>query len=123
MTIPKLSAQNAALIILAVLVPVLLLRPDQVAAQRNPSPAVAQVGPGSPLPVFVVNDPRPALPEEFTPGSSWRFTTWTVPGNLTFTVTVQKTEGGWAFLRTTSGGPSTPRWYYIPQMPGTWEPQ
>jgi hypothetical protein len=36
---------------------------------------------------------------------------------------VQKTEGGWAFLMVSSNVPPTPRWYYIPEMPGAWEPQ
>ena len=77
---------------------------------------------GSPLPVYVVNDPPPALPEGFVAGTSWKFSTWTLPSSLTFTATVQKTEGGWAYL-TVNADPTATRWYYIPQMPGAWEPQ
>ncbi len=118
---PKLSAQQAVSILLAVLLLAVLLKPGKIAAQRSPAPAVAQVGPTSPLPVYVVNDFPPALPEGFVPGTSWKFTTWTLPSTLTFTATVQKTEGGWAFLTLSTG--NTSRWYYIPQMPGAWEPQ
>ena len=64
----------------------------------------------------------PALPEGFVPGTSWKFTTWTLPSSLTFTATVQKTDGGWAYL-TVNADPTSSRWYYIPQMPGAWEPQ
>lgn len=82
---------------------------------------MAQVGPGSPLPVYVVNDVPPVLPAGFTAGTSWKFTTWTIPSTLTFTATVEKTQGGWAFLTLATDGSS--RWYYIPYMPGAWEPQ
>lgn len=120
---PKLSVRQAPLILLALLLIAVLVGPGKIHAQRNSAQAVAQVGPGSPLPVFVVNDPPPALPEGFTPGTSWKFTTWTVPSTLTFTATVQKTEGGWAFLKLSTDAPTTSRWYYIPQMPGAWEQQ
>jgi hypothetical protein len=119
---PKLSARQIPLILLAVLLIAVLIRPDKIEAQRNSPPAVAQVGAASPLPVYVVNDLPPTLPEGFVVGSSWKFTTWTVPSTLTFTATVQKIEGGWASL-TVSTDPTTARWYYIPQMPGAWEPQ
>jgi hypothetical protein len=119
----KLSTWQATLILLAVVLIAVLLRPGQIQAQRGPAPAVAQVGVGSPLPVYVVNDPEPALPVGFIPGSSWKFTTWTTPSTLTFTATVQKTEGGWAFLALSGDAATTPKWYYVPHMPGAWEPQ
>ncbi len=101
-----------------------LLRPAKINAQRNSVPAsLAQVGAASPLPVYVVNDPPSLLPDGFVPGSSWKFTTWTVPSTLTFTATVQKTEGGWAALTLSTDPPTASRWYYIPQMPGVWEAQ
>lgn len=82
----------------------------------------AQVGISSPLPVFVTN--TPPLPQGFTPGSTWRFTTWTMPSVLTWTARVNRTSGPWAQLsvKTEDGGSST-RWYYVPGMPGSWEPQ
>lgn len=110
--------------LLAVLLLSVLLRPGKVHAQRNAPPAaVAQVGPGSPLPVYVVNDPPPLLPEGFVTGSSWKFTTWTVPSTLSFTAMVKETEGGWALLTLSTDPPTTARWYFIPQMPGAWEMQ
>jgi hypothetical protein len=120
---PRLSTQHVTLILLVVLLLSVLLKPEKTIAQSKSAPSVAQVGPGSPLPVFVVNDLGPALPEGFIPGTSWKFTTWTVPSNLAFTVTVQKTEGGWAFLKLTTGAQIVSRWYYVPQMPGAWEQQ
>jgi hypothetical protein len=36
---------------------------------------------------------------------------------------VQKISGGWALLTTSGSSPTTPKWYYIPQMPGVWEQQ
>jgi hypothetical protein len=98
-----------------------LVQPGKIHAQRNPPPAMAQVGTASPLPVYVVNEPPPVLPEGFIPGSSWKFTSWTVPNNLSFTATVQRTEGAWAYL--TLSTETTSRWYYIPYMPGAWEAQ
>ena len=101
-----------------------LIRPGKIHAQRNSPPAsLAQVGVSAPLPVYVVNDPPSLLPEGFVPGSSWKFTTWTVPSTLTFTATVQKTEGGWAELTLSTDPPTTSKWYFIPQMPGVWETQ
>jgi len=118
----KLSAQQVVVFALAALLVFAFMKPRDLQAQRN-QPAVAQVGPGSPLPVYVVNDPKPALPENFTPGTSWKFTTWTIPSTLTFTATVQKVSGPWALLKVTSNAQSTSSWYYVPQMPGTWEQQ
>jgi hypothetical protein len=118
----KFSVRQLPLLLFAVLLLSVLLQPGKIHAQRNSTPAVAQVGPGSPLPVFVVNDLPPALPDGFVPGSSWKFTTWTVPSTLSFTATVRQTEGGWALL-TLSTDSATSRWYFIPQMPGAWEMQ
>jgi hypothetical protein len=89
-------------------------------AQRSENPA--QISVGAPLPVHVTN--LPTLPEGFTPGSHWRFTTWTTPSVLTFTATVNRTSGAWAHLsvRNESGGAGS-GWYYIPQMQGSWQPQ
>src|SRR6185312_10226684 len=117
----KLSVGRASLSALTLSLLGLLAVNETMRAQRTAAPAVAQVGPGSPLPVFVVNDSPPRLPEGFTPGSSWRFTTWTVPSTLTFTATVQRTAGGWALLRLSTD--PTPHWYFVPQMPGAWDPQ
>src|SRR5580658_4655421 len=120
----KFSVRQLPLMLLAVLLLSVLLRPGKIQAQRNAPPtAVAQVGVGSPLPVYVVNDPPSLLPEGFVPGSSWKFTTWTLPSTLSFTATVQKTEGGWAALTLNTDPPTTSKWYFIPQMPGVWEPQ
>jgi len=120
----KFRIRQLPLLLLAVLLLSVLLRPGKIHAQRNPTPAVvAQVGPGSPLPVYVVNDLPPTLPDGFIPGSSWKFTTWTVPSTLTFTATVKQTEGGWALLTLNTDPPATARWYFIPQMPGAWEIQ
>jgi hypothetical protein len=123
MQTPKLSTQSVLLILLAALVIALLLKPVKVQAQRNPPMPVAQVSAGSPLPVYVVNDQRPSLPEGFVAGSSWKFTTWTTPSTLTFTATVQKTDGGWALLALNNSADAKPNWYYVPHMPGAWEPQ
>jgi hypothetical protein len=85
----------------------------------------AQIGTNSPLPVFVTN-PQPvgALPEGFVPGSRWKFTTWTTPSVLTWSATVMKVSGAWANLRVSAeDGTTTMRWYYVPAMPGSWEPQ
>jgi hypothetical protein len=125
-TISKLSARQLPLVLLAAaaLLIGVLLRPGRIHAQRNSVPAsLAQVGVGSPLPVYVVNDLPPLLPEGFVPGSTWKFTTWTLPSTLTFTATVQKTEGGWAALTLSTDPPTTSKWYFIPQMPGVWEVQ
>ena len=121
----KISTQQIVLIVFVVLLISLLLKPEKTHAQPAAAtpPAMAQVGPGSPLPVYVVNATPPVLPEGFTPGTSWKFTTWTIPSTLTFTATVQKTEGGWAFLTINTDSPTSSRWYFIPQMPGAWELQ
>ena len=123
MQTPKLSTQRILLIALAALLIGLFLKPARIQAQRNPPMPVAQVGAGSPLPVYVVNDQRPLLPEGFVAGSSWKFTTWTTPSTLTFTATVQTTDGGWALLALNNGADAKPNWYYVPYMPGAWEPQ
>lgn len=121
----KLSVKQISLIALAVAVMLtgVLLKPWKVRAQRGVPASLAQVGPASPLPVYVVNEPRPVLPDGFVPGSSWKFTTWTIPSTLTFTATVQKIEGGWAELNLSTDPPTTSKWYYIPFMPGVWEQQ
>jgi hypothetical protein len=116
-----ISTQRTVFILLAALLIFSLVRPGSTHAQR-PSAVVAQVGPGSPLPVYVTNELTPTLPDGFVPGSSWNFTTWTVPNTLSFTATVQRTEGGWALL-TLATNPGPARWYYIPFMPGDWELQ
>jgi hypothetical protein len=121
--IRKFSIRQLPLMLLAVLLLSLFLRPGKIHAQRNPAPPVAQVGPGSPLPVYVVNDLPPVLPDGFIAGSSWKFTTWTVPSTLSFTAAVKQTEGGWALLTLSTDPPTTARWYFIPQMPGAWEMQ
>lgn len=101
----------------------LLLNPGKTRAQQKGPPAMAEVGIGAPLPVYVVNEQIPQVPSGFVPGSSWKFTTWTIPSTLTFTATVQQVEGGWAYLTINTETPAATRWYYIPQMPGAWEPQ
>jgi hypothetical protein len=124
--ISKLSARQLPLMLLAVAVLLIgvFLQPGKVQAQRNSPPAsLAQVGVSAPLPVYVVNDPPSLLPEGFVPGSSWKFTTWTVPSTLTFTAMVLKTEGGWAQLTLSTDPPTASKWYFIPQMPGVWEVQ
>jgi len=84
----------------------------------------AQIGTNSPLPVFVTNPlGLIALPEGFTPGSHWRFTTWSMPSTISWTATVNKTSGGWANLTITDERSTTTRWYFLPEMPGSWEPQ
>lgn len=122
----KLSTKQISLIFLAIAVVFtgVLLKPWKVRAQRNGVPAsLAQVGAANPLPVYVVNDLPPLLPDGFVPGSSWKFTTWTVPSTLTFTASVQKIEGGWAQLTLSTDPPTTSKWYYVPYMPGVWEMQ
>ena len=120
---PKLSTPKLAIILLAALLIGVLLRPGKIQAQKNPNQPLAQVGAGSPLPVYVVNDQPPTLPDGFVAGSSWKFTTWTTPSTLTFTASVQKTEGGWALLTLTTDAQTRSSWYYIPYMPGAWEQQ
>jgi hypothetical protein len=90
--------------------------------QHSHAQSPAQVGIASPLPVYVTN--TPALPEGFTPGSRWKFSTWTMPSVLTWTATVNKTSGAWAHLTVRGdNGTSTSRWYYLPAMEGSWEQQ
>jgi hypothetical protein len=101
-----------------------LLRPATIRAQRNSVPAsLAQVGAASPLPVYVTNDPPSVVPDGFVPGSTWKFTTWTIPSTLTFTATVKEVQGGWAELNVSTDPPTTAKWYYLPIMPGVWEQQ
>jgi hypothetical protein len=102
----------------------ILLRPATIRAQRNSPPAsLAQVGPAAPLPVYVTNEPPTVVPEGFVPGSTWKFTTWTIPSTLTFTANVKQVTGGWAELNLSTDPPTTDKWYYIPYMPGVWEKQ
>jgi hypothetical protein len=114
--------RQVTMILLAMLLIAVLLKPGNIHAQRA-APALAQVGASSPLPVYVVNDPSPLLPEGFEAGTSWKFTTSTYPSSLNFTFGVQKTDGGWALLNVSSDSPATPKWYYIPRMAGAWEQQ
>jgi hypothetical protein len=117
------SIRQLPLAVLAAALICVFVQPGKIHAQRNPPTAVAQVGAGSPLPVYVVNDLPPQLPDGFVPGSSWKFTTWTVPSTLTFTAAVKQVEGGWALLTLNTDQPAASRWYYIPLMPGAWEVQ
>jgi hypothetical protein len=117
-----ISPRQLTMIMVAMLLIAVFLRPDNIHAQRA-TPPVAQVGASSPLPVYFVNEIPPNLPQGFTPGSSWKFTTWTLPSTLTFTASVQKTQGGWALLLVSDSSPTAAKWYYIPQMPGVWEQQ
>lgn len=110
-------------VISAVALGAVLITPGKIHAQQKAPPAAASVGVANPLPVYMVNEPPGVLPDGFEPGTSWKFTTWTVPSSLTFTATVQKTEGGWAYLTVKNDQPASTRWYYIPMMPGAWEPQ
>lgn len=122
LTIRNVFTPQIVLIVSAAVLLLLLVKPGKVQAQKS-APPLALVGPAAPLPVYVVNEPPPVLPEGFVPGSSWKFTTWTIPSTLTFTATVQKTEGGWAYLTVNTDTPASTKWYYVPQMPGAWEPQ
>jgi hypothetical protein len=102
------------------LVPIALVVASQ--ADRTHAQSTAQIGTASPLPVFVTN--TPPLPDGFVPGSRWRFTTWTTPSVFTWMTTVNKTSGAWANLTVRNeDGTTSSRWYYIPGMPGSWDPQ
>lgn len=102
----------------------ILLRPAAIQAQRNAPPAsLAQVGVSAPLPVYVTNEPASQVPDGFVPGTTWKFTTWTIPSTLTFTATVKDIQGGWAQLNLSTDPPTAARWYFIPYMPGAWEKQ
>ncbi|MBC7924783.1 MAG: hypothetical protein H7039_03925 [Bryobacteraceae bacterium] len=81
----------------------------------------AQVNITSPLPVYVTN--TPVLPEGFTQGSRWRYTTWTSPSVITWIGQIQRVSGPWASITVTLENTSTTRWYYVPAMPGSWEKQ
>jgi len=101
-----------------------LLRPATIRAQHNAPPAsLAQVGAAAPLPVYVTNEPPTVVPDGFVPGSTWKFTTWTIPSTLTFTATVRQVVNGWADLNLSTDPQTTDKWYYIPYMPGVWEKQ
>jgi hypothetical protein len=111
------SWQRIALLLLAVMIIALASQ-----ATRTEAQSPTQIGPASPLPVFVTN--TPPLPEGFVQGSRWRFTTWTTPSVLTWTATVNKTSGPWANLTVRyEDGQTSSRWYYIPAMPGSWDQQ
>jgi hypothetical protein len=85
--------------------------------------AAAQIGTNSPLPVLVTNPVSTvSLPEGFVQGSQWRFTTWTLPSVITWTADVNKVSGAWANLTITTDSGKSTRWYYLPAMPGSWEP-
>ena len=120
-TVSALSQKQLGLILISALILGGLVAPQVIRAQRGSTPAVAQVGPGAPLPVYVVNEVPPSLPDGFVPGTSWRFTTWTVPSTLTFSASVERISGGWAYLTLQTDASKRSRWYYIPEMPGGWE--
>src|SRR4051812_16007380 len=110
--IPTPSPKHVVLIACAALLLAWLAGPQSIRAQRA-APAVAQVGPAAPLPVYVLNEQPQLLPDGFVPGTQWKFTTWTIPSTLTFTATVDKVAGGWAYL-TVQTQATKPRWYFIP---------
>jgi hypothetical protein len=117
---PQLLHSKALLIAGALLVVIVAL----YGAQRSYTPgpqSVAQVGPGSPFPVYVVNEP--SMPDDFIPGSTWQFTTWTVPNAMTWTAHVEKVSGSWAYLTVQTNAQSTSGWYYLPRMDGFWQKQ
>jgi hypothetical protein len=123
MHLPPHKVLLTASVISALALVAMVVTPGKTHAQQKAPPASASVGIANPLPVYMVNEPPGVLPDGFEPGTSWKFSTWTVPSSLTFTATVQRTQGGWAFLTVKTDTPATSRWYYIPQMPGAWEPQ
>jgi len=88
-------------------------------AQRGGSQQMAAVGVATPLPVYVMNEPP--MPDDFVPGSTWQFTTWSTPNALTWSAHVERVSGGWALLTVNGPNRTTAGWYYIPQMPGWWE--
>ena len=117
-----ISTKRSVLLLLALAAAGFLVRTGTVHAQKS-IPPTAQVGVGAPLPVYMVNEAPSLLPDGFTPGTSWKFTSWTTPSSLTFVVSVQKTEGGWAYLTLSTDPDAKPKWYYLPHMPGAWEQQ
>jgi hypothetical protein len=119
--IPKFSLKQIVLVFSAVLAFAWLAGSQTPVPSPRAIPPVAQVAATMPLPVYVLNEPE-FLPEGFVPGSTWKFTTWTIPSMLTFTAKVERVYGAWAYLTVQSESPK-PRWYFIPEMPGTWEPQ
>jgi hypothetical protein len=109
---PAVAAALLALVMLAII----------LQAQRTYAQSTAQIGQTSPLPVFVTN--APSLPDGFSAGSRWKFTTWTTPSVFTWTTTVNSTSGPWAYLTVRyEDGTTSSRWYYVPAMPGSWEKQ
>ena len=93
---------------------------DTISTQTQPT--AAQIGPSTPLPVFVTNEGNSLLPEGFVVGSRWKFTSWTAPSTTSFVGMVQATTGPWANLTVrASDGTATTRWYNVPAMPGGWE--
>lgn len=108
-------------LVCVLLVAGLVLWPTLSRAQRGPA---AEINSTSALPVYVVNEASPSLPDGFVPHSSWRFTTLTVPNVLSWSATVERTYGGWAYLHvTTAEGTTGAGWYYVPYMQGRWEKQ
>jgi len=106
--IPLLTGGLALLAVLAVF-----------GAQRGGSQQMATVGITTPLPVYVMNEP--SMPDDFVPGSTWQFTTWSTPNAMTWSARVEKVAGSWALLSLQETNRTTTGWYYIPQMPGRWE--
>lgn len=114
--------RNTVLILMVLVLCGFVAWPTISQAQRNDPPAAsAQIGMNSPLPVYVTN--TPTLPEGFVPGSTWIFTTWTTPSVLTWSATVQRTSGAWAYLEIQVENGTKSRWYYVPAMTGSWERQ
>jgi len=120
MNLPKLQVPRPRVLLLAGAA--LLLALALYGAQRGGvSQQVAQIGPLAPMPVYVVNEAT--VPDDFTPGSTWQFTTWTIPNAFSWTATVERVSGGWAFLNVTQNGQTVSGWYYIPNMQGFWRRQ
>lgn len=117
-----ISTKRLALTLLTLAAAATLVKTGTVHAQKN-VPPTAQVGVGAPLPVYMVNETPSQLPDGFLPGRSWKFTSWTTPSSLTFVVSVQRTEGGWAYLTLSTDPDKKPKWSYLAQMPGAWEQQ
>ena len=116
----RLARPRLLLIIGAGLVAILAVYGAQRANAPFPQ-QVAQIGPGSPLPVYVVNEP--SIPDDFVPGSTWRFSTWTVPNSMSWLARVEKVSGSWAYLTVQESEQTSSGWYFIPQMPGRWQKQ
>ena len=111
-----------ALLVAALAGALVLIDVRSVSAQNNVNPATVALN--APLPVFVNNSRyQRVLPTGFQPGSRWRFTTWTAPSQIDWVGQIERVSGPWAYIRVTLNGNTTGRWYYIPAMPGSWEPQ